>query len=125
MVPLHETRAPNDYRQSGTVSRSVGETGAGAEPSDTELLREQVALLTEKVAALSTSSCPRSDVSNGRAAASPADDRDVSVVIGWGTYFVNAPIAVECRWKLGVVSRAASLDTLPGIVIRETRTGRL
>ena len=44
-------------------SAAVSEKPGGAEPSDTELLREQVALLTEKVAALSTSSCPRSDVS--------------------------------------------------------------
>ena len=38
----------------------------------------------------------------------PADDRDVSVVIVWGTYIANPPIAIECRWKLEVVSRAAS-----------------
>ena len=100
-------------------SAAVSEKPGGAEPSDTELLREQVALLMEKVAALSTSSGPRSNVSMD---GWPRPRRRPSIVIMWGTYIASAPIAIECRRKLEVVSRAASLDTLPEIATREMST---
>ena len=107
----------DNQEQSAAVSEKPGR----AEPSNTELLCEQVALLTEKVSALSSSSGPRSNVStDGR----PRPRRRPRC---FGCNRVGHPCPYRYRMPMETQSCFAcgQPDTLPEIATRETRTGHL